>query len=135
MNGGLGNLGVSLVQLFLGNILMVYGIGDAPGIAGTWIPQGGWFLFPCCLVASALAFLYMNNMPQKIHPVPESFFSMFGRYCSLQLPAYVASLIGVAILYYTTAVKGGLAILLTFGIIVAVCIVEHAFIWYEGLRT
>ena len=50
MNGGLGNLGVSLVQLLLGNVLMVYGIGDAAGIAGTFIPQGGWFLFPCCLV-------------------------------------------------------------------------------------
>merc|ERR1719460_3005713 len=51
MNGGLGNLGVSLCQLFL-PILFVTGTGD--GIGGTFISNGGWFLFPIC-IASALA--------------------------------------------------------------------------------
>ena len=54
---------------------------------------------------------------------------MFGRYFSLQGPPYIASCVAVAILYYTTHIKGAVSILLSFGIVLLVCIVEHTFIW------
>merc|ERR1719238_1904095 len=80
MNGGLGNLGVSLCQLVLGHVLMAYGSVES-ALGGTWVPQGGWFLFPFCIVSALHAFL-------------ESWFEMFFRYVSLQGPAYIASAIG-----------------------------------------
>ena len=45
MNGGLGNLGVSLCQLFLANVLMVYGASSS-AVGGLWVANGPWFLFP-----------------------------------------------------------------------------------------
>ena len=130
MNGGLGNLGVSLCQLFLGNVLMAYG-PESTAIGGFWVPQGGWFLFPLCLVFSLVAFLWMNNLPKSVHDVPDNFFFMFGRYASLQGPAYIASLVGVGIVYGTrTLTKPEEAIPLTIVTIIAVCLVEHVFIWF-----
>ena len=130
MNGGLGNLGVSLCQLFLGNVLMSYG-PEATAIGGFWVPQGGWFLFPLCIVSALLAFLWMNNLPKSVHDVPDNFFFMFGRYASLQGPAYLASLVGVGIIYGTrTLTKPEEAIPLTIVTIIAVCLVEHVFIWF-----
>ena len=82
MNGGLGNLGVSLCQLFL-PILFVTG-ESWNSIGGTWISNGGWFLFPCCLTAATIAFFFMNNMPKETHPVPDGFFQMFRNYASFQ---------------------------------------------------
>ena len=45
MNGGLGNLGVSLCQLLLANVLMVYGASSS-AVGGLWVANGPWFLFP-----------------------------------------------------------------------------------------
>jgi NNP family nitrate/nitrite transporter-like MFS transporter len=142
MNGGLGNLGVSLCQLFLGNVLMAFGPA-ATMLGGTWVPQGLWFLFPFCIVSAFAAFLWMNNMPKSVHAVPENFFHMFGRYVSLQGPAYLASFVGVAVIYATrNNTAPAEAIPLTIAIIIAACVVEHVFIWYlstpaakPGLRT
>ena len=61
MNGGRGNLGVSLCQLLLANVLMVYG-ASASAVGGLWVANGPWFLFParaplplrwCCWVFPA----------------------------------------------------------------------------------
>ena len=123
MNGGLGNLGVSLCQLFLGNVLMAFGFES--------VPNGGWFLFPLCLISSGLAFLWMNNMPKAVHPVPDSWFVMFGRYVSLQGPAYLAGCVGIAVIYATrNNTAPAEAIPITIGIIILACFVEHVFIWF-----
>lgn len=130
MNGGLGNLGVSLCQLVLGNALMAYGASES-ALGGTWVPQGGWFLFPCCIVSAIAAFLWMNNMPKSVHAVPDNWFEMFLRYVMLQGPAYVASAIGVAIIYAARNNNAPVEkIPITIGIIAAVCLIEHGFIWF-----
>ena len=47
MNAGLGNLGVSLCQLFLPLLFL---LGDAHNeIGGTWTSNGGMFLAPLCV--------------------------------------------------------------------------------------
>ena len=83
MNGGLGNLGVSLCQLFLANVLMVYGASSS-AVGGLWVANGPWFLFPLCVLSTGLAWLFMNNMPKETHPVPDGFFQMFCNYASFQ---------------------------------------------------
>merc|ERR1719238_583831 len=85
----------------------------------------------------------MNNMPRSVHAVPESWFEMFFRYVSLQGPAYIASAIGVAIIYSArNSTKPEESIPITIAIILAACIIEHIFIWFlspaaakPGLRT
>ena len=71
MNGGLGNLGVSLEQLVLPRIMEVGAIDVIVG--GRWVFNGGWFMFPLCVESALAAFTWMNNMPRSIHPVPENF--------------------------------------------------------------
>ena len=84
MNGGLGNLGVSLCQLFLANVLMVYGASSS-AVGGLWVANGPWFLFPLCVLSTGLAWLFMNNMPKDVHPaVPDGFFQMLCNYASFQ---------------------------------------------------
>lgn len=130
MNGGLGNLGVSLCQLVLGNVLMAYGAPSA-ALGGTWVSQGGYFLFPFCILSALAAFLWMNNMPRSVHAVPESWVEMFARYASLQGPAYIASAIGVACIFSArNNTSPQEAIPITIGIILAACFVEHLFIWF-----
>ena len=132
MNGGLGNLGVSLCQLFL-PILFISGEAHNQ-VGGYWISNGGWFLFPICVASAIAAFLFMNNMPKGTHPVPDNFLVMFGRYCSLQGPAYIASLIGIVTLYATRSnpafVHPVAKIFRIIFLILIVCIIEHAFIWF-----
>ena len=129
MNGGLGNLGVSLCQLFL-PILFVTG-ESWNSIGGTWISNGGWFLFPCCLAAATIAFFFMNNMPKSVHPVPDGFLQMFGRYAALQAPAYVASAICILILYaWKPPSHSALKIVRVLVLILIACIIEHVFIWF-----
>ena len=85
MNGGLGNLGVSLCQLFLANVLMVYGASSS-AVGGLWVANGPWFLFPLCVLSTGLAWLFMNNMPKDVHPaVPDGFFQMLCNYASFQV--------------------------------------------------
>jgi len=130
MNGGLGNLGVSLCQLLLGNVLMAYGPSDT-AMGGTWVPNGGWFLFPFCVLFAFIAFMWMNNMPKSVHDAPDSFFAYFGRYASLQGPAYIASLVGVGIIYASrNNTEPSEAIPITIATILCVCLLEHVFIWF-----
>ena len=64
MNGGLGNLGVSLCQLLLANVLMVYGASSS-AVGGLWVANGPWFLFP------ARAPLPCSSAPPLLsHPAP-----------------------------------------------------------------
>ena len=55
---------------------------------------------------------------------------MFGRYASLQGPAYVASAVGVAVIYATRNMTAPQeAIPMTIVIIIIACFVEHVFMW------
>ena len=132
MNGGLGNLGVSLVQLVLPRIMEVGAIDVIVG--GRWVFNGGWFMFPLCVVSALAAFTWMNNMPRSIHPVPENFGYVILRYITLQGPAYIAAILGAVILRVTTGVYAfshpAAAVTRILVIILIVCIVEHLFIYF-----
>ena len=132
MNGGLGNLGVSVCQLIL-PLLFMHGTASS-ALGGTHISNGGWFLFPLCLASSLAAFLFMNNMPKSVHAVPDNFFEMLGRFVALEGPAYIASLVGVVVLYATRSnpafVQPAAKIARVIILILIVCILEHLFIWF-----
>ena len=132
MNGGLGNLGVSLVQLVLPRIMEVGAIDVIVG--GQWVFNGGWFMFPLCVVSALAAFTWMNNMPRSIHPVPENFGYVLLRYITLQGPAYITAILGAVILRVTTGVYAfshpAAAVTRIIVIILIVCVVEHLFIYF-----
>ena len=132
MNGGLGNLGVSLVQLVLPRIMEVGAIDVIVG--GKWVFNGGWFMFPLCVVSAIAAFTWMNNMPRAIHPVPENYGYVLLRYITLQGPAYITAILGAVILRVTTGVYAfshpAAAVTRILVIIVIVCLVEHLFIYF-----
>ena len=132
MNGGLGNLGVSLVQLVLPRIMEVGAIDVIVG--GQWVFNGGWFMFPLCVVSALIAFTWMNNMPRSIHPVPENYGYVLLRYITLQGPAYITAILGAVILRVTTGVYAfshpAAAVTRIIVIILIVCVVEHLFIYF-----
>lgn len=129
MNGGLGNLGVSLCQFVLPVLFAA-----SANVGGYSISFGGWFLCPLCLVGALIAFLWMNNMPKRVHAIPDNFFEMFFRYISLQGPAYIASLVGIVVLYATRSMSifthWVAKLVRIFLLILIVCTIEHAFIWF-----
>jgi hypothetical protein len=72
LQGGLGNLGMSIIQL-VGPILMGFGLFGltwmAPQRTHTgehiWVYNAAIFFVPWCLVAAALAFIYLRDVPVK----------------------------------------------------------------------
>ena len=134
MNGGLGNLGVSFVQLVLPQLFKACGVLTAVG--GACISTGCWFLFPICIAAAFAAYLWMNNMPRETHPVPENYARLLFEYCSLQLPSYAAAIIGVTLLYGTSSVATdafkhpAAAVVRILIVIIVAAAVEHAFIHF-----
>jgi len=64
MNGGLGNLGVSVSQL-VAPIFMGAGFGAASvsKVTNTWTYNAGWLWFCLCIPSAVAAFFWMNNQP------------------------------------------------------------------------
>jgi NNP family nitrate/nitrite transporter-like MFS transporter len=100
LNGGIGNLGVSISQL-LAPIFMGISFGFPPvspaGISG-WPDNAGWLWFPLCLASSIMAFLYMSNQPH--HGEKNNLTSLFNFYW-MECVGFVASFIGVITLITT----------------------------------
>ena len=64
MNGGIGNLGVSISQL-LAPIFMGSGFGAASvsAVKDVWPYNAGWLWFSLCIPSAVLSYFYMNNQP------------------------------------------------------------------------
>lgn len=64
MNGGIGNLGVSISQL-LAPIFMgtSFGAASVSSVKEVWAYNAGWLWFCLCIPSAVLAFFYMNNQP------------------------------------------------------------------------
>lgn len=64
LNGGLGNLGVSMSQLLL-PATMSWSAGRDPisNLVDGWPSHAGWFWWPICLVSAIAAFVWMSNNP------------------------------------------------------------------------
>lgn len=67
VNGGLGNLGVSVMQLFAPlaisvGIFVAFGDGGSTGNSGIWLENAAWIWVPLLLIATVAAWFGMNDL-------------------------------------------------------------------------
>ncbi len=105
LNAGLGNVGVSIMQVLL-PFVMTFGLFGALGGAGktlpaelgggeVWIQNSGLVWVPILVVLSVLAFLFMNNLPQ--HKVPSTPLAV-SKMLWLELLGFTGAAVGVFLL-------------------------------------
>jgi len=105
LNAGLGNLGVSVMQVLL-PFIMTFGLFGAFGggsqtlpaeLGGgqVWIQNCGLIWVPVLLVLAVLAFLFMNNLPQ--HDVPATPLAV-AKMLWLELLGFAGAAVGVFLL-------------------------------------
>jgi len=131
LNAGIGNLGVSLSQVFLPVVMTYAAFGDYP-IIGTgrtynglifWVP---WLLF--CIVG---AWFWLSDMPQH----GNSPFAMRCWYfCSMEGMAYIASGLAVAVFFGSKGdanlSSGGGAIARVFILVLVAAFAMHVLMWF-----
>jgi len=133
MNGGIGNLGVSISQLFA-PIFMSVSFGASPvspaGIAG-WPANAGWLWFPLCAGSAVAAFFWMSNQPQ--HGEKSTLLNHVYYYW-MEILGMVAALCGVVVLVLTRDAEfiktAGGAIGQKFMLVFICLIVEHFFMYF-----
>lgn len=131
VNGGIGNLGVSISQL-LAPIFMsiggspVYPDGDAP-VSG-WPANAGWLWLPLCAASALMAFFFMSNQPN--HGEKNNLVSLINFYW-MECFGFLASFIGVITLIQTrnAALLNTPAgqVIHKFLLVILVCVTEHLF--------
>ncbi|MCP4898557.1 MAG: NarK/NasA family nitrate transporter [bacterium] len=105
LNAGLGNLGVSVMQVLL-PFVMTFGLFGALGGTGqtlpkelggeqVWIQNCGLVWVPILVVLVILAFLRMNNLPQ--HDVPATPMAI-GRVLWLEVLGFAGAAVGITLL-------------------------------------
>ncbi len=105
LNAGLGNVGVSLMQVLL-PFVMTFGLFGAmgggsrtlpPELGGKeiWIQNGGLVWVPILLVVAAAAFFFMNNLPR--HNVPPTAVAV-GRMLWLELLGFAGAALAIFLL-------------------------------------
>lgn len=132
MNGGLGNLGVSVSQL-LAPMFMGAGFGAASvsEVTPSWAYNAGWLWFPICLFSAGLAFMWMNNQPT--HGEKTTLLNL-RNFWSMEIVGLLASFIAVITLITTRNSKAfqssagmvGRNFLLVF----IAATIEHVFMWF-----
>ena len=132
MNGGLGNLGVSVSQL-LAPIFMGAGFGakSVSAIADGWVYNAGWLWFPLCIFSAVLAFFWMNNQPT--HGEINTLLNL-RNFWWMEIVGLIASFIAVLTLIYTrdsaafqsSSGKIGRNFLL----VLIAAVIEHIFMWF-----
>lgn len=132
MNGGLGNLGVSISQL-LAPVFMGSSFGEpsVSEIEGAWLYNAGWFWFCLCIPSAVLAFFWMNNIPEHGEA---TWWPNFKNFWAMEIVGLVAAFIAGIVLIFAhqdTAFSGaggkaGMTVLL----VLIACIIEHIFIWF-----
>lgn len=133
MNGGLGNLGVSLSQL-LAPVCMNASFGKSAigslGVLG-WPGHAGWLWFPICAASAVLSFFWMNNMP---HHGAKSTLLCHVHYYWMEILGMIAAGVGAGVLFATrdsglTSTPAG-QIGQKFILVIIVAFVEHIFMWF-----
>lgn len=133
MNGGLGNLGVSISQL-LAPIFMSNAFGKDPispaGVAG-YPNNAGWLWFPICAFSAILAFFWMSNQPN--HGSKSQLVSHVNFYW-METMGFIASGVGVITLIFTRDAKmlanpAG-QVFHKFLLVILCLVLEHFFIWF-----
>lgn len=131
LNGGLGNTGVSLTQLFV-PMSMKYAAFGATAMFGTIrVYNGALWWFPFCCTFAVFAFLLLNDMPFHGNKPATT---RFMYYCAMEGQAYVAAGIAVAIAMATFRTSlmdtpGG-RIGRVFILVFIAAIIMHLFMWF-----
>ena len=131
LNGGLGNTGVSLTQLFC-PMMMKHAAFGATALVGTIRVYNGpmwWFPFVC--VMAVFAWMWLSDMPQHGNkPLATRFFF----YCAMEGQAYAAAGIAVAIAMATfnsdMMTTAGGRIGRVFLLVFVAAITMHLFMWF-----
>jgi NNP family nitrate/nitrite transporter-like MFS transporter len=133
MNGGLGNLGVSITQL-LAPVFMSNGFGKdyvSPAGVDGWPSNAGWLWFPICAASAVFAYFYMSNQPS--HGSKSSLVSHANFYW-MEGMAFVASGIGVITLVLTrdsAMLDTPTGQVFQKFLLVLLCMfAEHVFLWF-----
>ena len=98
LNAGLGNVGVSIMQVLL-PVVMTFSLfgalisGDA--VEGVWITNAGLVWVPVLVIFILAAWFKMNNMP---HHAPGTSAAAVGRYLWLQMMGFGGATLGTAAL-------------------------------------
>ncbi len=132
MNGGLGNLGVSVSQL-LAPIFMSAGFGAASVSDKTdgWAYNAGWLWFPLCLFSAVLAFFWMNDQPTHGE---KSTLANLKNFWWMELVGMVASFLAIVTLIFTrddaAFQSSGGKIGRNFLLVLIAATIEHIFMWF-----
>lgn len=132
MNGGLGNLGVSLSQLIAPMVMgKGYGKPSVSSIVDGWPYNAGWFWFPLCAASSIAAFIWMSNMPT--HGNHTTLTNVFYFYW-MEVTAMISALIAVIILVTTKGSpifqSSGAQIGYNFMLVAIAATLEHLVMWF-----
>ena len=103
LNAGIGNLGVSLSQLFIPAVGTYAAFGDYGSPAGTRVYNGPMWWFPWCVIFLILGFLYQSDMPQHGN---KPLLTRILYFCNMEGNAYIASGIAVGVFFATAGWAG-----------------------------
>ena len=132
MNGGLGNLGVSVSQL-IAPIFMGAGFGAASisDSVDTWPYNAGWLWFCLCIPSAVVAFFWMNNQPT--HGEATTLLNL-RNFWWMEAVGMLASFLAVLTLIQTRddAVfqSPGGKIGRNFMLVLIAAVIEHIFMWF-----
>merc|ERR1719384_1142392 len=133
MNGGIGNLGVSISQL-LAPIVMSEAFGKSPisaiGVEG-WPANAGWLWFSLCLPSLIAAFFWMSNQPT--HGSNSAVRNLINFYW-MEVFAILAAAVGMIVLIFSRDTKmmstpGG-QVAQKFLLVLLCAVLEHLVLWY-----
>ena len=131
LNAGIGNLGVSLTQVFCPLVMKYAAFGATVLIGGQRVYNGALWWFPYCCVFLVLAWAWLSDMPQHGNkPLATRFFY----YVCMQGQAYVASGEAVGIFFATLgkdafSSQGG-KIGRIFMLVFIAAVLMHLFMWF-----
>mmetsp|Transcript_48347 Transcript_48347/g.71652 ORF Transcript_48347/g.71652 Transcript_48347/m.71652 type:complete len:579 (-) Transcript_48347:373-2109(-) len=132
MNGGLGNLGVSVSQL-VAPLFMGAGFGAASvsSETDTWPYNAGWLWFSLCVPSGIFAFFWMNNQPT--HGEKTTLQNLIN-FWWMEIVGLFASFLAVITLIYTrddpVFQSSGGKIGRNFLLVLIAAIIEHVFMWF-----
>jgi NNP family nitrate/nitrite transporter-like MFS transporter len=132
MNGGLGNLGVSVTQLIAPIFMGAgFGVSSVSDVTGAWLYNAGWLWFPLCLFSATLAFFWMNDQPTHGE---KTNLGNLKNFWQMEIVGLVASFLSVLTLIQTRDAaafqSSGGKIGRNFLLVLIAAFIEHVFMWF-----
>jgi len=102
LNGGIGNLGVSLTQIMIPLLITAVAAGSGSTAGAVWV--GALFWIPFCVLLAFAAWLWLNDMP---HHGNVSLMRRFGSYFIMEGAACAASAVASTIFFWSSSSSPG----------------------------